>query len=312
MNAPSPPLSGFVLALAGPGRVGESLSRWAVAAGARLALVAGRPGSARAAALARDLGGRAVELDAMDSAACDLLLLALPDSELAAAAAALAARAQAPVALHVAGALGASAIAALRATGAAVGSLHPLRAFPAAEPDLAAARGTFFAIDGDPRALELARRLATAFGGHAGEVAESARPLYHFAATLVAGGIATLAAAAHDLAARAGVPASARAGYAELARGALEAALAAEDPADAITGPAARGDVATWDLHRAGLAAAAPELAPLALALAREALRQRARRVPPGPAQKALAERLETAEVLDHPRDRVLTSTRKP
>ncbi len=312
MSAPAPPLDGFVFALAGPGRVGASLAHWAVAAGARLRAVAGRPGSDRAVALARELDARAVALESLASSDCDLLLVALPDADLAAAAATLAARRQAPVALHVAGALGASVLAPLRAAGGAVGSLHPLRAFAAVEPDPAAARGVFFAIDGDPAALALARRLATALGGVAGEVPESVRPLYHFAATLVAGGATTLVAAALDLAARAGVPAAARDGYAELARGALEAALAATDPADAITGPAARGDLATWERQVAALAAAAPELVPLAVALGRETLRQRARRAPLGPAQKALAEWLESSELLDHPRDRVLTSRQKP
>jgi len=308
----APPLAGLALALAGPGLVGASLAHWAAAAGARLVRVAGRPGSPGAAALARALDARAVALDELASADCDLLLLALPDAELAGVARLLAGRGQAPVALHVAGALGASVLAPLRAAGSAVGSLHPLRAFAAVDPALAAARGVFFAIDGDPPALAAGRRLAAAFGGVAGEVPEATRPLYHFAATLVAGGATTLLAAALELAARAGVPASARAGYGALARGALAAALAADDAADAITGPAARGDLATWDRHLDALAELAPELVPLAVALGRETLRQRARRAPHGPAQQALAARLARAEVLDHPRDRVLTSRRKP
>lgn len=311
MNASAPPLAGLRFALVGPGRVGASLARWAAAAGARAVAIAGRPGSPAAARLAIRLEARAVELDALDSSGCDLLLLALPDAELAAAAGRLAARAQAAVALHTAGALGASVLAPLAAAGSAVGSFHPLRAFPAPEPELAAARGTFFALDGDPAARALGARLAAAFDARCGEVPESARLLYHFAATLAAGGLATLVAAAFDLAERAGVPSAARPGYAALARGALEAALAADDPADAITGPAARGDVATLDGQLEALAASAPELLPLAVALARETLRQRARRTPPGPAQNALAERLARPDLLDRQRDRVLTSPLK-
>lgn len=308
MKAPAPPLAGLRFALVGPGRVGASLAVWATAAGARAVAIAGRPGSPAAARLAIRLEARAVELDALDSSGCDLLLLALPDAELGAAAGRLAVRAQAAVALHTAGALGVSVLAPIAAAGSAVGSVHPLRAFPALEPDPDGARGTFFALDGDPAAVALGARLATAFGASSGTVPEPARLLYHFAATLAAGGLATLVAAAFDLAERAGVPAAARMGYAALARGALEAALAAEDPADAITGPAARGDIATLDGHLEALATTAPELLPLAVALARETLRQRARRTPPGPAQEALAERLARPDLLDRARDRVLTS----
>lgn len=311
VTAPTPPLAGLRFALVGPGRVGSSLACWAVAAGARAVAVAGRPGSPAAGELAARLGARAESLETLDAGGCGLLLLALPDAELAGAAELLAARAPAAVALHTAGALGASVLAPLRAAGAATGSFHPLRAFPDAERDPAAARGTFFALDGDPAAVELGRRLAAAFGAEAAEVPEDARSLYHFAATLVAGGVATLAAAAHDVAARAGVPGAAWPGYAALARGALEAALAAADPADAITGPAARGDVATVERHLAALAATAPDLVPLAVALARATLAQRERRVAPGPSQRALAERLERADLLDRPRDRVLTSPGK-
>ena len=49
----------------------------------------------------------------------------------------------------------------------------------------------FFAVDGDPEARALAGRLAAAWGGTAAEVPAEARPLYHFAATLAAGGVVT-------------------------------------------------------------------------------------------------------------------------
>ncbi|MBZ0102344.1 MAG: DUF2520 domain-containing protein, partial [Thermoanaerobaculia bacterium] len=107
---------------------------------------------------------------------------------------------RARVALHVAGALGAGVLAPLAATGIAVGTFHPLRAFPAVEPDPAAAAGCFFALDGDPRARSLGRRLAEALGGESAVVPEEARTIYHLAATLAAGGVATVLAAAADLA----------------------------------------------------------------------------------------------------------------
>ena len=157
------------------------------------------------------------------------------------------------MALHTSGSLDASVLAPLRAAGSAIGSLHPLKAFPQPLPDPAEARGVFFAVDGDPAARELAARLAAAWGGVAGEVPPAARPLYHFAATLAAGGTVTLLAAAGEIAERLGLPEAVARGYLELARGALAAAGRALDAgrplAAAITGPVARGDAATVARH---------------------------------------------------------------
>src|SRR4051812_22180650 len=196
----SAPLAGLRFSLAGPGKVGSSLAGWAVAAGAELVAVAVRGALGELAS-----GGQ------------DLLLLALPDAVLAAAAAELARRPQAAVALHTSGSLDASVLAPLRAAGSAVGSLHPLKAFPEPLPDPAEARGVFFAVDGDPPARELAARLAAAWEGVPGEVPPAARPLYHFAATLAAGGIVTLLSTAGELGERLGLPAAVTRGYLELA-----------------------------------------------------------------------------------------------
>lgn len=251
-------LADLTFSLVGPGRVGSSLAAWAEAAGARRIAVAGRGND-------------------LSSAGQDLLLIAVPDGALDAVAAALAARPQAAVALHTSGSRTAEALAPLAARGSAVGSLHPLKAFPAARPDPAEAHGIFFGLDGSPEAVALGRRLASAWGAECGEIPPESRLLYHFAATLAAGGVTTLLSAAADLAGRLGLPPAAVSGYLELARGAVEAAGEAPDPARAITGPAARGDRETLLGQLAGLAAVAPEMVPWVRGLAAETLRQRDR-----------------------------------
>ena len=82
----SSPLAGLRFSLAGPGKVGSSLARWATAAGAELVAVAGRGA-----------------LESLETEGQDLLLLALPEAALPAAAAALARRPQAAVASSYAG-----------------------------------------------------------------------------------------------------------------------------------------------------------------------------------------------------------------
>jgi predicted short-subunit dehydrogenase-like oxidoreductase (DUF2520 family) len=272
MEVDTSPLAGLSFCLVGPGRVGTSVASWAVARGAGLIAVAGRRAEA-AAEVASRLGGRGVALEELESAGTGMLLVAVADGAIGEVAELLARRPQAPVALHTSGALGASALAPLERAGSATGTLHPLRAFPRPLPDPVAAAGTFFALDGAPEAQALGARLAAAFGGSAGIVPEAARELYHLAASVAAGGTATLVASAAELSRSLGLPPGVARGYLELARGALgELALEAEraesaerggqpgrpEMGRAITGPVARGDFATFlreleSLRRSGL-----------------------------------------------------------
>jgi predicted short-subunit dehydrogenase-like oxidoreductase (DUF2520 family) len=242
--------------------------------------------------LAAALGGAATSLDVLDTAGQDLLLIAVPDPALAGVAATLAGRPQARVALHTSGSLDAAVLAPLRAGGAAVGSLHPLMAFPQPLPDPAAARGKVFALDGDDDAKALARRLAATWNAVPIEIPPAARPLYHLAASLAAGGVVTLLSLAADLAESLGLPPETTAGYVELARGALAAAAESSAPAVALTGPVARGDLATFHRHLEALRTHAPDHLPLIRELALETLRQAAREAPLTGAQRTLLEEL--------------------
>lgn len=253
------PLAGLTFSLAGPGRVGTSLAAWLEAAGARRIATAGRAG-----------------LGDLETAGQDLLLIAVPDPVLRDVAVRLAGRRQARVALHTSGNLDASALAPLRER-SAVGSLHPLKAFPRPLTDPAEAREVFFAVDGDPEARTLAHRIAAAWGGTSADVEAEVRPLYHFAATLSAGGAVTILALAEDLGRRLGLPEAAIRGYLELCRGAVAQAVATGAPAAVLTGPAARGDRATVAGHLEALRGLAPDRLPLVRELARETLRQRER-----------------------------------
>ncbi|HEX4956059.1 MAG TPA: Rossmann-like and DUF2520 domain-containing protein [Thermoanaerobaculia bacterium] len=267
-------LEGLRFALAGPGKVGRSLASWLTAAGAKLEVVVGRDDATRLPSLSH----------------LDLLLVAVPDPALAAVATQLAATGTAPtVALHTSGSRDAAVLAPLRQQGAAVGSFHPLKAFPRPLLEPLSARGVVFGIDGDDAALALARRLAQALEAETVAVPAEARRLYHFAATFAAGGVVTLVAAAFSLATRAGVSGGVLAGYTELARGALEEVGRAGEPIAALTGPVARGDVATVEAALAALAAHDPEALPFARALVQESIRQLRRRGTLSIGQEAVA-----------------------
>lgn len=303
------PLADLRFCLAGSGRVGSSLARWAAASGARPVAVAYHSAPAGAVALAADLGARAVplaELECGDES--DLLLVAVPDPALPEVVARLTGRRQAPVILHTSGSRGAEVLAPLAAGGSpsdspsdsskssSIGALHPLKAFPRPLPHPDAARDIFFAVDGDADAMALAERLVAAWGGISGRVPGDRRDLYHLAATLAAGGVTTLLATAEHIARAAGLPPAVVGGYLELARGAVAAAseetVAGGGVAAAITGPVARGDDDTVARHLAALADLLPDLVPLVALLGHETLERQRESAPLTAAQRRLAERL--------------------
>jgi predicted short-subunit dehydrogenase-like oxidoreductase (DUF2520 family) len=189
-------------------------------------------------------------------ARADVVLLAVRDDQVTSVAAELAGERgwQGAVALHLSGALPASALQPLRERGAAVGSWHPLMvllrlpgAVPAALP-----ADTPIVVEGDRRAVRTGRALAAALGLACHEVPASAKVAYHAAATLAANLPTALVWAAGELLRGIHLPRG-EALVGPLAREALTAA-ARHGAAAALTGPVVRGDAATLELHLEALA----------------------------------------------------------
>jgi predicted short-subunit dehydrogenase-like oxidoreductase (DUF2520 family) len=208
---------------------------------------AGRLGTTLAAALGAPgpLGRGA------DGRGAAMVLLTVPDAEIAAAAAAIAGG---PLVGHCSGATGLDALAPHEAF-----SLHPLMTVPAgASPEVLAGAGC--AIDGStPRALEVAQALADRLGMRATRVADVDRAAYHAAASIASNFLVTLEGAAERLAATAGVE---RALLVPLVRAAVEN-WAARGAGEALTGPIARGDHETVARQRAAVEERTPDLLPL-------------------------------------------------
>jgi predicted short-subunit dehydrogenase-like oxidoreductase (DUF2520 family) len=220
-----------------------------------LAIVgAGRLGTALAAALRE---ARRTVLGPLgrgaDGECAEIVLLCVPDKEIAAAAAALA-----PGRLvgHCSGATGLAPLAPHEAL-----SLHPLMTVTRAGARFA---GAGAAIAGStPRALAVAAELAEALGMYPVQIADDDRAAYHAVASIASNFLVTLEAAAERLAGEVGVE---RRLLVPLVRATVEnwAALGAER---AITGPVARGDEETVERQREAVAARAPDLLPLFEAL---------------------------------------------
>jgi predicted short-subunit dehydrogenase-like oxidoreductase (DUF2520 family) len=170
--------------------------------------------------------------------------------------------------VHTSGLLGAEALASAMAAGTQVGSFHPLVAFADLERAVAALRGATIAIEGDDQLLDLLARMAEAVGGTPVRLAPGAKPAYHAAAVLAAGGFVALLDAIVELGRVAGLDeAGSLAIYGPLIEQTLGNARSL-GVAAALTGPMTRGDRGTVTRHLATLAQHAPAVIPLYLAAA--------------------------------------------
>lgn len=151
------------------------------------------------------------------------------------------------VALHASGALGPEALGER----AERGVLHPLMTFPGPEVGVPDIRGAGARVEGTPRAVAAATRLATDLGMVPFTVPGDRR-LYHAAACLASGHLAATFAEAVGVLVAAGVAPDRAPGLLyPLAAESLR--RVAEAGPTAITGPAARGDLVTQEAHRAAL-----------------------------------------------------------
>jgi predicted short-subunit dehydrogenase-like oxidoreductase (DUF2520 family) len=190
-----------------------------------------------------------------DGSGAGVVLLCVPDGEIATAAAAVA---SGLLVGHCSGARGPDAIPDHPERFA----LHPLMTVTAAGADFAGAGAAVAGSTG--RALATATALAESLGMRPFEVADEDRAAYHAAASIASNFLVTLEAAAERLALQAGAE---RELLAPLVRATVEnwARLGAER---ALTGPVVRGDEETVARQRQAIAERAPELLELFDALA--------------------------------------------
>jgi predicted short-subunit dehydrogenase-like oxidoreductase (DUF2520 family) len=222
------------ITILGPGRMGTALASALRRAGAEVRGPLGR--------------------GEIPSGGDDLVLLCVPDREIAAAAATIP---PGPLVGHV------SASAPLDLlTPHERFSMHPLLSVVGAGAQF---DGAYCAIDGSsPAALDAARALAELLGMRVRVVPRDQRALYHAAASVASNFLITLEGAAERLASAVGLE---RAALVPLVRATIEN-WARQGARAALTGPIARGDVATAARQREAVADSAPDLLPLWDALA--------------------------------------------
>lgn len=208
---------------------------------------------------------------------CELLILAVPDTELAGLASGLAAMAAVrpgTIVAHTSGANGVAVLAPLADIGCIPLAIHPAMTFTGSDEDIARLPDTCFGVTAaDEIGYAIAQSLVLEIGGEPVRVREDARTLYHAALAHAANHLVTLMADATE-ALRAALwgqellgqelVGDAPGGIAErvvapIARAALENTV--QRGQAALTGPIARGDAAAVAAHLAALAEVDPDLA---------------------------------------------------
>ncbi len=260
------------VAVVGAGRVGTALAVRLRDAGHRIVAVSGRDGTMERAATY--LPGTPV-VDAADAARdTEVILVGTPDGAIeetctALARAGVVGRGQAVA--HLSGATSLDALAAARASGATVLSIHPLQTFPDVRSAIDRLPGAGIAVTAlSADGYRLGEQLATDVGGRPFRLADEAKPLYHAAAVFASNYLVAVTALAEGAFRAAGLPDPIGLSM-PLQRATLDS-VAAMGPQLALTGPAVRGDAATVAANLEALARHAPTALTAYVALADVAL----------------------------------------
>ncbi len=245
------------VSIIGTGRMGTALALALAEQGYSIgALVARRRENARRAAALLNVPSRVLALkELVDRPPSELLLIATPDDQIPKVAETLAKLDwdldRKPIVLHTSGALSSEVLTPLRKRDWSTGSLHPL--VSVSEPNAGARllRGAFWCVEGDRRAVRLGRSVVRDLDGKSFSIDSNKKPLYHAAAVMASGNVTALFDVALEMLGQCGLTG-------KQAQQVLLPLLASAvtnleklDPARALTGTFARGDLETVKRHLA-------------------------------------------------------------
>lgn len=268
------------VAIVGGGMVGSVLGRILTEGGGRVTAVVSRSrSSARAAAVFVRCRNFSTALTAIPPET-DIVLIATPHDAVRDVARTLASLEELNftrmAVCHASGMLTAEVLEPLAVRGAAVFSFHPLQTFPRdfrPAEILPTARGIVFGADGSPRALRRARQFAAALGGRVIMIRPEMRRFYHAACVAACNHLTALLANVESMYR---ILQPERNDFFPVFRPIIEATLqniGLHGPAEALTGPVARGGVATVAQHLAAVERYAPHLIPYFTRMSLETVR---------------------------------------
>ena len=243
------------VSIVGSGRLGTALAKALFTSRYEIqAVVARRIAHARRARSLLSSATLALsEKDFQALPASKIILITTPDGDIsttAARIAALGAASRGRTVLHTSGALAASEVLApLAAAGFATGSLHPLVSISDPRTGSEKLRGAFYCLEGDAAARRVARSIVRDLEGHSFQIDSDYKPLYHGAAVMASGHVTALVAVAIEMLVLCGLDKkTARRVLLPLLESTV-ANLSVSEPAAALTGTFARGDLDTVKRH---------------------------------------------------------------
>ena len=247
------------LNLIGAGRVGRTLATlWARHGVFEIQdVLTSSLASAQAACSAMGAGTAVATLHAMRPA--DVWMVAVQDARIAEVASALAATQPSgtanPIVFHCSGAQNADSLQPLADLGWRTASAHCILSFANVEAALQQFAGTACALEGDTSACDTLSLAFDAIGAQTFGVASEDKVLYHAAAVFATNFLPVIQSVAEAAWTRTGVPAHLLPHLrATLLRNAVDN-ITRLGPAGALTGPAARGDVAAIERQAAAVSA---------------------------------------------------------
>jgi predicted short-subunit dehydrogenase-like oxidoreductase (DUF2520 family) len=262
------------VAVVGTGKVGTAMAHLLSGRGYDVVAVADLSGEARERAASLS-GAVAYASDEEAAAAAQVIIITTPDGAIADTCAAIARAVplEGKKVIHMSGALSLEALAPARARGADVLSIHPMQTFAdlsGAEKSLPAST---FGVTCDPAMADWAQTLVAALDGRMLVVPDEDKVLYHAAAAIACNLLAMVEYGAFVISRKLSFSddSSARA-LTPLAAATVEN-VSRLGPAEALTGPLARGDEETLRAHIKALEALDPELASMYRAVSRWGLK---------------------------------------
>lgn len=254
------------LTVIGCGKLGKTLARlWTEHRTLRLQDVLNR--SRNSAQQACDfIGGGSAVTTYAELRQTDIYLIAASDDQIVACCAALAASGKLTgnsIVFHCSGALSSQALTSATEQGAAVASIHPIRSFADPQQVVRHFAGTYCGSEGDAAALAVLTPAFDAIGALCVGIQRDNKILYHAAAVFASNYLVTLIDVARQAYVEAGLAPDVALRLIEPLLSDSAANAFRLGPAAALTGPIARGDMATVARQYEALQQWNPEVAAL-------------------------------------------------
>jgi predicted short-subunit dehydrogenase-like oxidoreductase (DUF2520 family) len=164
--------------------------------------------------------------------------------------------------VHCSGADSLDVLEPARIVGAQVGSFHPLQTFASIQKAIDNLPGSTFALEAEGFLLEVLKEMALSLEGRSIKLGAGDKAAYHTAAVMTSNYLVTLVKLATDLWGSFGIPRDqAILALLPLLKGTLNNLENLSVP-NALTGPIARGDIGTVQIHLNTLKETAPAILP--------------------------------------------------